>query len=127
VSPQEMLASTEARLTRLKSAQVAGSLFRTREAVGARKREHQQLEADIAAKKEELARLNNELVSANSATKSKLKTQIKTLTAELKSAGESAKKLAKDLAAEEAKLKQLTAEADKTRTASAALAQQSKL
>jgi len=126
VSPQEMLASAEARLARLKSAQVAGSLFRTREAVGARKREHQQLEAEVSAKKQELARLNSELASANSSTKSKLKTQIKTLTAELKSAEQNAKRLAKDLAAEEARLKQLTAEADKTRTASASV-QQSKL
>ena len=78
-------------------------------------------------KKEELARLNKELASATSNVKSKLKAQIKALSVELKAAEANAKKLAKDLAAEEAKLKQLTAEAEKTQTISTVAVQQSKL
>lgn len=125
--PQELIAVTEARLVKLKSAQATGNLFRTRETVTARKRDHDRLQADVVAKKEDLARLNKELATANSDAKSKLKAQIKTLTAELKTADANAKKLAKDLAAEEAKLKQLTAEAEKTRAVSTAVVQQSKL
>ena len=125
--PQELIASAEARLAKLKSARTAGNLFRTRETVAVRRRDHDQLQADIAAKKEELARLDKELATANSGTKSKLKAQIKALSAELKTAEATAKKLAGDLAAEEAKLKQLTAEAEKTRTISTAPVQQSKL
>jgi WD40 repeat protein len=125
--PQELIASAAARLAKLRSAQATGNLFRTRETVTARKSEHDKLQAGIAAKKEDLARLNKELATANSDAKSKLKAQIKTLTAELKTADANAKKLAKDLAAEEAKLKQLTAEAEKTRAVSTAVVQQSKL
>jgi predicted nucleic acid-binding Zn-ribbon protein len=125
--PAEALAAAQAQLARLKSAQAAGALFRTRESVATRKREHEQLIADIAAKKEELARLNKEIGSADAAAKSKLKAQIKTLSAEVKTAESDVKKIAKDLAAEEAKLKQLTAEADKVRTASVGAVQQSKL
>jgi WD40 repeat protein len=127
VDPQELLARAETRLARLRSAQVAGNLFRTRETVSARKREQQQLEADLAAKKEELARLNTQLASATSATKSKLKAQIKALSTELKAAEANVKKIAKEVAAEETKLRQLTAEAEKTRTVSAAVVRQSKL
>lgn len=125
--PAKALADAQTQLARLKSAQAAGALFRTRESVATRKREHEQLLADITAKKEELARLNKEVGSAQSAAKSKLKAQIKTLTAELKNAELNVKKLAKDLATEEAKLKQITAEADKMRTASVGPDQQSKL
>ena len=125
--PQELIASAESRLAKLKSARTAGNLFRARETVTAWKHDHDLLQADIAAKKEELARLDKELATANSSAKSKLKAQIKTLSAELKTAEANAKKLAKDLAAEEAKLKQLTAEAEKTRTVSTAVVQQSKL
>jgi hypothetical protein len=125
--PQELIASAEVRLAKLKSARTAGNLFRARETVTARKRGHEQLQADIAAKKDELARLEKELATANSGAKSKLKAQIKTLSAELKTAEANAKKLASDLAAEEAKLKQLTAEAEKTRTVSTAVVRQSKL
>jgi chromosome segregation ATPase len=125
--PQELIASAEARLAKLKSARAVGNLFRTRETVTARKRDHDKVQADIAAKKEELARLDKELATANSDTKPKLKAQIKTVSAELKTAEANEKKLASDLAAEEAKLKQLTAEAEKTRTVSTAAVQQSKL
>ena len=125
--PHELIASAEARLAELKSARAAGNLFRTRETVMARRRDHDQLQAGITAKKEEIARLDKELATANSGTKSKLNAQIKTLSGELKTAEANAKKLAKDLAAEEAKLKQLTAEAEKTRTAPTAVLQQSKL
>ena len=52
---------------------------------------------------------------------------IKALSADLKAAEANAKKIAKEVAAEETKLKQLTAEAEKTRTVSAAVVRQSKL
>ena len=116
--PAEALAGAQAKLAKLKSAQSVGTLFRTRETVATRKREHDQLLADITARKDELARLNKELGSADSAAKTKLKAQIKTLSAELKTAEASIKKVAKDLAAEEARLKQLNAEGGKTHTAS---------
>ena len=125
--PQELIASAEGRLAKLKSAQAAGNLFRARETVTAHKRDYDQLQADITAKKEELARLDREIGTANSGTKAKLKGQIKALAAELKTAEANAKKLAGDLAAEEAKLKQLTAEAERTRTASTAVVRQSRL
>ena len=125
--PAEALANAQAKLAKLKAAQSVGTLFRTRETVATRKREHDQLLADITAKKEELTRLNKEIGSADSAAKTKLKAQIKALSAELKTAEGSVKKVAKDLAAEEAKLKQLTEAADKVRTASVGAGQQSKL
>jgi cytochrome c/WD40 domain-containing protein len=116
--PAEALADAQAKLAKLKTAQSVGTLFRTRETVTTRKREHDQLLADITAKKDELARLNKEIGSADSAAKTKLKAQIKSLSAELKTAEANVKKVAKDLAAEEAKLKQLNAEAGKAHTAS---------
>jgi hypothetical protein len=125
--PADAIAASQAQLARLKAAQSVGAVFRSRESVATRKREHEQLLADITAKKEEVARLNKELAAADGATKSKLKGQIKSLGAEVKTAEATVKKLAKDLAAEEAKLKQLTAEAEKVRTASAGGVQQSKL
>jgi hypothetical protein len=126
-NPAEKIAAIQATLARLKRGQAIGTLFRTRESVATRKREHEKLVANVAARKEELKRLNDQLASADAATKSKLKTQIKTLTAEIKTVETGAGKAAKDLAAEEAKLKQLTADADKVRTASAGAVQQSKL
>jgi hypothetical protein len=125
--PADAIAAAQAQLARLKAAQSVGKLFRTRESVATRKREHEQLVADIGAKKEEITRLNKELDAADAAAKAKLKGQIKALSAEIKTAEATVKKAAKDLAAEEAKLKQLTAEADKVRTASAGGVQQSKL
>jgi hypothetical protein len=125
--PADAIVSAQAQLARLKAAQSAGALFRTRETVATRKREHEQLVADISAKKEEVTRLNKELEAADAATKSKLKGQIKTLAAEIKTGEATVKKIAKDLAAEEARLKQLTAEAEKVRTASVGGVQQSKL
>jgi predicted nucleic acid-binding Zn-ribbon protein len=125
--PADAIAAAQARLARLKAAQSVGAVFRTRESVATRKREHEQLLADITAKKEEITRLNKEIEAADAAAQSKLKGQIKTLSTEIKTAEATVKKVAKDLAAEEAKLKQLTAEAEKVRTASVGAVQQSKL
>jgi len=117
-NPADKIAALQAALTRLKRAQATGTLFRTRDTVATRKREHEKLLADVTAKKEELKRLNDQLALADAATKPKLKAQLKTVTAEIKTAEAGASKSAKDLAAEEAKLKQLTADADKVRNAS---------
>ena len=103
-----------------------GGQHRTRETVAARKRDHDQLQADIAAKKEELTRLDKEPGAPTSGTKSKLKAQIKTLAAELKTAEANAKSWRK-IWLPKRQLKQLTAEAEKTRTVSTAVIQQSKL
>jgi hypothetical protein len=123
----DKIAAAQALLTRLKSARAAGEVFRSREAVTTRKREHKQLLAELAEKKEELGRLNQELGSGDAAAKAKLKAQVNTVSSEVKKLEAAANKTAKDLAAEEARLKQLTAEADKVRTASAGPVQQSKL
>jgi hypothetical protein len=126
-SSAEKIAAAQALLTRLKGARAAGDVFRSREAVATRQREHKQLLAELSARKEELGRLNQELGSGDAAAKAKLKAQVNTISSEVKKLEAAVHKTAKDLAAEEAKLKQLTAEADKIRTASAGPVQQSKL
>ena len=111
----------------LRELERGGQLVRAELRPGGSEREWCDAEVLRRLRRASLASLRKELATANSGTKSKLKAQIKALSAELKTAEANAKKLAKDLAAEEAKLKQLTAEAEKTRTVSTAVVQQSKL
>ncbi|MCI0746223.1 MAG: hypothetical protein L0Y58_12535 [Verrucomicrobia subdivision 3 bacterium] len=127
IDPAEALAAAKARLARFKAAQTVGAIFKLRESIATRKRDQETLLADIAAKQEELAKLNRDSATAASAVKRVLKAQIKNLTAEIRAAEANAKKLARDLAADESKLQQLTDTADKTRTASASAVEQSKL
>ena len=114
--PQELIAAAETRLAKLKSARVAGNLFRTRETVAARKRDHDRLQADIAAKKEELAP-GQGTGDANLGHEVKVEGANQNACRRIENRRSKRQKCASQIWLPKRQLKQLTAEAEKTRMA----------
>ncbi len=126
--PAGALAAAKALILKLKAAQAQATVFRARERLAARKREHEKLLAVAAARQEAAEQGARDFDAASDpAARSKLKTALKTATAEAKAAQSAAKKLAGEIASEQARLDKLAAEAEKVKTASAPTQQQSKL
>jgi chromosome segregation ATPase len=126
--PAEALAAAKGLVFKLKAAQAQATVFRARESLAARKREHEKLLAVAAARQEAADQAARDFDAASdSAARSKLKAALKSATAEAKAAQSAAKKLAGEIASEQARLDKLAAEAEKVKTASAPTQQQSKL
>ncbi len=118
--PAEALAAAKGLVLKLKAAQAQATVFRARESLAARKREHEKLLAVAAARQEAAEQAVRDFDAASdSAAKSKLKTALKSATAEAKAAQSAAKKLAGEIASDQARLDKLAAEAEKVKTASA--------
>src|SRR5260370_326611 len=126
--PAEALAAAKGLVFKLKAAQAQATVFRARESLAARKREHEKLLTVAAARQEAADQAARDFDAASdSAARSKLKAALKSATAEAKAAQSAAKKLAGDIASDQARLAKLAAEAEKVKTASAPTQQQSKL
>jgi hypothetical protein len=106
--PKAELAAAQAGLQRLIAARTQATLFKTREMVGARKREAAALESALKEKQDETARLTREIAAAKeSASKAKLKTALKSAQADAKSLVTQLKKAEADAASEQARLEKL--------------------
>jgi hypothetical protein len=122
-----LLAQAKAKVARLKQAQRWSSLYYAREALAAKKREHEKLLALVAAHQEAARQAEKDAASAkDAAERARFKEQIKSSVAEAKKHELAAKKLAAEIATDEARLRQLNAEFEREKSAAAAIADRSK-
>jgi mono/diheme cytochrome c family protein len=98
--PAAELAIARERLARLTRAQAQGVVFRAKEGVAAKKRELDALRTALAARQEDLKKLNKDLDAArDSAGRTKVKADIKTATLGIKETEAAIKKCGGELAA----------------------------
>lgn len=115
----DTLAAAQAKVVKFKAAQIRSAIFRARESLAAKKREHEKMLAVLAGHQAAMTQVNHDLMAAQDfTTQSKLKAALKAATSEARAAEAVVRKLVADIGSEQDHVDKLNAEYERVKTAS---------